>query len=230
MTRNLKVLGLGLIAAFAMAAMAASAAHAIEARFTCGTNTKQECTIQATHLPGVEIPPGVFKTHAGNVECEEFNAVSTVKDGLELSELTLTELKYAECELGGLFATVVVSKGCHYTLFPGETILLSATGSVDVSATPEGCVIRIIAGACEVTVKSQTGKKSITYTNVNTFSIEEITAHANIEKIIYTTSASCPGGAGSFLDGKYEDTLTVKGFKKEEIGDFEQTNVTVVDA
>lgn len=232
MIRNLKALGLGLIAAFAMSAVVASAAHATEADFRCGTNPEKECTIKVTHDPGT--PLGVFKTHAGNVSCEDFHAIGFVQDGIPTSELTLTELQYTECELGGLFAQVKIPAGCHYTLHSGETVEAGvATGKVDVAQTAgTTCKIEIVAGTCTVTVEPQENLSSIKYTNkeeevTKGVKKETITAHANVEKIKYTTGPPCPGGAGTFADGKYEETLTATGLNKNN--ESEHTDLTLVD-
>lgn len=230
MIRNLKAIGIAVVAVFAMSALVASAAHATEARVKCGNDITKQCTIKVTHDPTA--PNGVFKTKAGNVECEKFSANSgPVTDGEKLSSLTLTELKYEECELGGLVAVVSVPSGCHYTLNSGNTIETGATGSVTVAQTVGTvCEIKITAGACTVTVKPQGPLNSVTYTNAKTATLEEITAHANVEKIKYTTSAGCPGGAGEAEDGKYEETITAKGFLKEGSVETTQTNLTLEDA
>lgn len=228
MIRNLKAIGIAIVAIFAMSAVAASAAHATEARVKCGG--PGECTIKVTHHPGPGVPLGKFHTNAGDVECEEFNAMGEpFKDETKQSIVTLTELKYSECELGGIFATVSVGSGCHYTLHSGNTITGGAEGLVDLAATAGGCVIVIKAGACEVTVNGpQNNLSKIIYTNVKTGTKEEITAHAEVGSIAYTTTASCPGGAGSFGNGTYKETITAKAFNKAN--ETEQTDLTFEDA
>ena len=224
MIRNLRALGIAFVAVFAMSAVAASAAHATAAHFRCGTTGTLSCNITVEQDPNK--PTQLFKTHAGNVSCQKFHAIGPFSG--TGPEITLTELEYKECELAGLAATVTVPKGCHYTLTSGETEAEpeKSTGNVTLAVTAgESCKIEIKTLKCTVTVNGpQTFKNAVTYENVKT-THEEITGHATVNSIEYTTAATCPGGAGTFKDGVYEGTFTAKAFETSG----PQTELTLVD-
>ena len=236
MIRNLRTLGIAFVAVFAMSAVAASAAHATEARFTCGTTEGKNCQVVVEADP--QAPGQVFVTNAGTITCNKFSAASgSVPDGVKQSSVTLTGLAYTECELGGLAAEVKASEGCHYTLTSGSTEKEGeepkrSTGNVELSVTTgKTCTITIKSLKCTVTVEGpQKFENSITYENVKT-THEEITATATTgEKIKYTTSATCPGGAVTKENGKFNGKITAKAFELNGGTTGTQTELTLVDA
>ena len=238
MIRKAKSLGIVLLAICAMSAVAASAAHATEARFTCGTTEGKTCEVTVEADPNE--PAWTLKTNAGNTTCTEFHAVSgSLPDGVKQSSLTLTGLELKGCELGGLVATVTSSEGCHFTLTPGNTEKEGeepkrSTGNLELSVTTgKTCTITIKTLKCTTTIEGpQAFANSITYENVKTSGKpEEITGNVTIgEKIKYTTSAGCPGGAVTKENGVLNGKFTMRAFELKEGKTGTQTDLTLVDA
>jgi len=196
----------------AMSAIVASAAHATNAHFK--TNASDTITVE-DHPQGGE---QVFETLVGRIECSEFHAVGQAQPttGGETSttaaDATLTEVEYNDCNIGGLEAEVSFGQ-CHYTLHAGVTVSSGvSTGSADVTSTPGGCVIEIVAvgGLCTVKVNPQNGLESITYTNVQTTGKpEEITGHAVVNTIDYEWEGPLCG-EGADDEGEYVGTFTAR--------------------
>ena len=224
MIRNLRALGIAFVAVFAMSAVAASAAHATAAHFKANTGA-ETAEIKFTADPNE--PTQTFKTHAGNVTCPEVHGI--YKGLATTASATFTEIKYTECELAGLAATVnfegVAGKPCGYTLTAGNTETEPGKSTGNVTLEPAGCKVIINTLKCTVTVEGeQEFKESITYQNVKT-SFEEITANATVKGIKYTTSATCPGGGGPFNNGEYNGKITAKGYTTAGT----QVNLTLED-
>jgi len=176
MTRNLKALGLALVAVFAMSAVMASAASA-ESAF----KFKSEGT--PTKLTGKQHAGNdVFTTHTGTVSCNEAK-YSGEQVGTEVSEVTVTPV-YSECKAFGLFNVPVTTNGCVYTFKTGTKTGATYAGSVSI-VCPEGKVIEVEAPGCTVTVGSQANVGGITFTNIGTTTTREVTLDVNINTLKY---------------------------------------------
>lgn len=215
---NLKTLGIAFVAMLAMSVVGASAAHATAAHFRAGEGTG-ETEITLEQDPAA--PSQIIKTHAGNIACQKFHAI--YKGPATAKTATLENIEYKECELGGLVETWNFGT-CDYTIGEGETF--EAMGRGPLTLGPAGCQVTNKTLKCTMTIKGeQTFANSVTYTNVQTTGKpEEITGHISLNNLEYTTSASCPGGAGSFNNGVYEGTFTARAFQGGS-----QVNLTVVD-
>jgi hypothetical protein len=251
MTRNLKALGIALAAAFAVYAVAASAAYATSAHVRCDEGKpEKECTIQIEAHP-TEKGTQRFKVPAiGTIECTIFDAHAIVPETASVN-VTLTPTPgppihktYEGCTVGGLGkAEVNFHEGagppteCHFTLTAPLTTATSeptghATGGVILG--PAGCEVTITTTkpeACTITVKGeQSFPEAITYTSVKTpEKLEELTIHAEVKPnaegkkgIKYSYVCTLKKGEGE--DGSYEGTLTARGFTEGV-----QKNLTVVD-
>jgi hypothetical protein len=216
MIRNLKTFGVAFAAVFAATAVAASAAQAQHpAHFATDASAK---TITVTEHP--QEGAQVFTTAVGSVSCEEFMGTGVPEGEVEnekrtFTDLTLEEISYSgNCELAGNEASVDFD-GCHYTLEnpTWDTEAEDATSDVRLEG-PEGCAVTIdvpVTG-CEVVVPGgQTFEDALTYTNVETDEVEELTIHANVENDIDYT-VKCPGFEQEFEGGSYEGTLTATAY------------------
>lgn len=160
--RNLKILGLALVAMLAMGALGASAASADEL-------TGEEANL---FLTGVNEPekPDVFVTTVGNTSCKNVAyAIGTVKTPTTTVTATPT---YTNCTSFGFPATIDTN-GCTYTFHVTGGAL--TVGDVTI-VCPAGQEIRVTAiGAgtlkCTVSVPAQTLSNAtfsdpVTYTNI----------------------------------------------------------------
>jgi len=172
MSRNLKALGLALVAVLAMNALTAAGASAEAFKF------KAEKT--PTTLVGKQHgAPDIFTVDTQSVSCNEATYTGTVT-GTEVTELTVTPT-YSECIAFGLFNIPIDTNGCQYKSTVDTKVGASFEGKVDI-VCPAGQVIKITAPGCTVTVGSQNGLGSITYTNVGSGATREITMDVNINK------------------------------------------------
>ena len=210
MIRKARVLGIAAVAIFAMSALAASAAHATAAHFRCGDGTGT-CKITIEADPSK--PTQLIKTQAGNTSCETLEA--HYEGTATAAEPTFTGIKYGECELGGLTATVnfegKAGTPCHYTLTAGNTEAEPEKSTGSLTLGPAGCKVTTQTLKCTKTIEgSQSFQNTVTYENVHTTGQkEEITGHITISGLVYTLSAGCPN-PGVHNDGVYEGTFTAR--------------------
>jgi hypothetical protein len=215
MIRNLKALGLALVAVFAMSAMAASAAQAEEADFFTGHTTLGEEENVFTHGNIEAVGHGTqrFDTSLGTFSCEEVRGTATLAE--ESDTLTAENIEYTGCDALGVFPTGVNMNGCHYTFDAGQmTGAESATGSFVIEGCSSGGItINVYAFGtsteevhnetgeviCEIHVPEQTPTEGpISYENVEdpetgkdalTVEAEEVKVHTEI-----TAGTACNEG------------------------------------
>ena len=194
MTRNLKALGLALVAVFAMSALTAGSASAAEFHSE-GTETTVIASQVTTH---------VFETTAGEVTCAKatFEGNQAAKTA---SSITVTAT-YKECHFnffGSKVAATVNMNGCDYTLY--------ASGTADIVCPKVNEVqkeVEVTGAGCTVKVPGQTGLKSVSYTNNES----HIDITPNLSGIKYSHSGfTC--GTGSGTTGTYTGTTTAEGNK-----------------
>ncbi len=176
MSRNLKVLGLSLVAVLAMSAMVAAGASA-EAPF------KFKSEGSPTTLTGKQHAANdVFTTHTGTVSCDNATYAGT-QTGTETSEVSVTP-SYSGCKAFGLLSVPIDVNGCSYRFNANTKVGVNYEGSVDV-VCPAGKQIEVTAPGCTVTVKPQTGLSKVTYTNVGAGATREVTVDVNINNLQY---------------------------------------------
>jgi hypothetical protein len=193
MIRNLKVLLLAGLAVVAFGALNASMAQASGEQYHCSV-TPCKVVVKPDGAVGSKTAHHVFdfKVNAGNlttVTCNQLSGHGTSSTATT-TELTITELKYLECNVGGQAATTNAN-GCHYLFTAGTE------GTVHVQC-PAGASIQVTFGTCVLSVGAQT-LSGIKYHNVGT----EVTVESLVTGIHGTTTAGCPGGAGTFTTGEY---------------------------
>jgi hypothetical protein len=196
MMRNLKALGLALVAVFAMSAVAASAAQA-EHKFTSESTT--------TYLLGEQKTKNVFTTSGGTVECTGAKFEGGPFSGTELKSVTIHPT-YTGCTAFGLNATVETT-GCNYII---EAAGKEEMGTAKVECE-EGKLIRIKPLGCEVTVGPQTPTTpTVSFTNESTGKTADVLVTAEVGGITYTSSGFPCGPSGT--NGTYTGSVTTKGY------------------
>jgi hypothetical protein len=213
MFRNPKTFDIALATVFAMSAVLASAASAQPAHITAGSDSG---TIKITQHPN-STAAGIqfFSTAYGEVECHEFSAEGKYTGGsggsTKITSLTLEKVKYEKCNLGGIAATVTFGT-CDYKMENGEWVPSPGHAKSDVTIGPAGCKVTIASIGCTLTVEgSQLFVGALTYTNVKTGAVEELTVHATAKNVQYTGGVGC-SDQKLHTDGLYEGTLTAKAF------------------
>ena len=227
MTRNLKALGLALVAVFAMSAMAASGAQATDATFSWDEDTK--------FLTAHEESSQVFSTTAGSFTCDMVTGHANVEGINDVKTVTGTEVIYwntasgskeeAKCE--GPFGTspTIETNGCHFRFNAGETTAAGTSeGTVDIIGCTGG-EITINAPLCTIHVTEQEGVGPVTYHTVSG-SPEDVTIESHANNIVsHHEGFFCGGSAHTDTAGTYTGKVTITGYR--DAAHTEQTNVTI---
>jgi hypothetical protein len=211
MTRNLKIMGVALIAAFALGAVAASAASAEIFVFTS--------TAETSALKGQQTGTSKITVDAGALSCEvgKFTGEQWTEAAFEV---TLSP-SYEKCTLAGVSGTEVAVNGCHYVV-----TVVGIEGSKDESEAAVECeegksitVTAKVAGItkCTVHIGPQEGLKSVTVANSG--SPSKVNATLAITGLKYSQTAGTGLGACATAEGTangtYESTVAVGDFEGE---------------
>lgn len=228
MMRNLKVLGLALVAVFAMSAVAASMASADDLT----------SEVSPVTLTGKQAGAGdTFTTTAGTVKCKEVKYTATAVTPTTAVSATPNypvKIKNAEGKeeqncTGFGFPAEVVTNGCTF-LFKINGAG-STAGTLDV-VCPGANEITVTAASggttkCVVHVAGQTGKGPLTYTNTGAGTTREVDVKAAItNNLIYKHTAGTGLGActsGSSVTGSYAGEGIITGEKDN--GGFEHVGI-----
>jgi hypothetical protein len=221
MIRNLKALGLALVAVFAMSALAASAAQALP-ELTAGAHG----TAVGTEIIHKDVGTGNNVGHeftVGNrkIKCDE---VSFTGDNLATSQTTLTVTpSYNKCTttpaLGVVLHGTVTLNGCDYMFHATGFDAPLWTASVDI-VCPKDKLIEVHlyknAGhteeACTITIGPQEG--------LTGNSIENVAGSPNDLRIIHDVNVAVTIHGSKVLCGEgvtatYEGTTTLKALDTE---------------
>jgi len=203
MIRNLKVLGLALVAVLALSAMAASAASAVEFH-----SEAEETTLKATNTTN-----HVFDAASNSISCSSASFHGTQK-GKTAEDVTMTAA-YNGCQFFGV--TVNVNMGnCAYTFHASGTTDVVNNGAASCATSPITFKATVFGLSCTVKVGPQTGLEKVIYTNGTSGGVKDVTVDseittANGHTITYTQEGSL---CGSHNEGQYTapSAATVKGF------------------
>ena len=178
MSRNLKVLGLALVAVFAMSAMVASAASATTHRLTAETATAD--------LTGNQTVANQFKLTGATVTCNTVKFSGTAATLTE--EITVHPTYEGNCQVSPIGSATINTEGCNYTI-TGET---NATGHAPVHIVCSGSNEITINGPCVIHVKGgQTPTGGVTFTNGVDPTKGDVTVKATVTGIhVVVTTAS----------------------------------------
>ncbi len=209
MTRNLKVLVLGLVAALALTAVAASSASAFT-KFKADTGT--------TSFKGSQAGTAKFVTNAGTIECTGGTFRGMVTSGAETTTVETGESSAAagETEFGKkgiewsgctffIFGVSIPSNGCQFRFHAptgGTTGLVDVVNGGGTCAT-EG--ITFAALGCKLHIRPQTGLSSVTYSNSGSGTGKSVKVEPNPVTGITYTAEGCPAGNGTASNGTYGD-------------------------
>ena len=192
MTRNLKALGLALLAVSSMGAMTASSASAVTDIMTVDNGTQATVTaISHDH---------VFTTAGTKFECTTAKFTSTVVDGGSTFTVTAsyegtTNVVPHTTHCAGIFGTLTIDmNGCDYKL----------TGHTDADHSPEvdshgriwiECPVNqeivMTNSTCTIRVPAQTPTEGgFTYTNQLDGTIWDVQAEITVTGITYTATHS----------------------------------------
>jgi hypothetical protein len=225
MTRNLKALGLALVAVFAMSAIAASAAQAEGAPSLTPASYPAWLT---TTAEGNQ----VYTTDTGQkVECTTVTGQATIeKAGVGDTSVTSTDIKYSGCNAligtSTLPATVDMT-GCDFKFSGGKTDPADSTHYTNAAVAIEcpvgvtGPDVTIFSSAanhtagtalCHITVWNSVTAGSVTYTNVagatNTVTLKSVGIQNPVTR---SGSLLC----GNPATATYVGATIVKAFKDE---------------
>jgi hypothetical protein len=244
MMRNLKALGLAMLAAFALSAAAAADAQAVEGTFSWEEGTTKLVGEADPTAPTqlFSVTPGI---HTASFKCDEVTGTATVT-GTGAASVTAKNIVYSDtgttpetnkctgtADGFAAVATVRFNK-CDYHFVAGTTEAEAPNGktegTVEIKCEKAGEKIEVEEAGCTVTVAPQTVGPVYYYTTHTTGHPEEVTVEAKVGKtatlhnnaIDYVTSGlTC--GSHTETDGTYEGKVTIKGFNASNA----QTNVTV---
>lgn len=218
MTRKIKALGLALVAAFAMSAVAASSASASHP-FHFGSE-EVHTEITGTQHAGED----VFTTNGGTVKCNTATYTATT-NATKVTDITVTP-HYTSCKAFGFINVPIDMDGCDYTFTTG-TLETTAGGVEDYEGsvhivcpgTGHEHAIRITAPGCEVTVPAQTptGGK-ITFTNIGSGTTRQVTVDVALTGIHYTEHEisgfpNCNTETVTETNGTYNGSALITGKK-----------------
>jgi hypothetical protein len=209
MIRNIKVLGLAVMAAMAIGAFAASAALATP-EFTAEV---YPATIHGSNTKGTE----VFETEGGKVECDASYHATLPEASSTLNVVP----NYTNCDAFGFLEAEVNEEGCSYLFHATEK---TAADKYNIHADvvcPAGQSIKISVFTCAAEVKAQTGLTTVEITNDTSASPKkDVTVKANVLAkktnveggIAYTVTQDgifCPfSGKGNKVGGQYTGEAT----------------------
>jgi uncharacterized membrane protein len=248
MIRNLKALGLALMATMALGAVAATAAQAeTKAHFTAAAGTTKITGHDETEV-NEEFPHQTFTTDVGTIECEgtfEADAPESLTD----DELTV-DAEYNNCTpIPFVGAPVVNTHDCHFTFHAGtwDPEADASTGTADINCDTDVdgkkyIEVNVGSGTCVVKVPAQNGVGPIHYRNVETEGQETVTVEPTVgtepdpetgeegSPISYSWSGTpflCGfTGSGSASNGTYHGPVTVEGEDEES----NRTDITITDS
>jgi hypothetical protein len=181
--KRFRIIGLALVAVFAMSAIASASASA----FTEFVGTPVGGAITDANPAG---NVHKFKTAVGTVECKQETSSGTVT--AEKSATNKEKVKYSECKVTEPFAAAATVSEAEY--------LFNANGSVKVENT-----ITVKTSLCTITVKPQSDT-GITYANLAGGQLEVKTA---VKNIVYSTSGLC-GTKTNETGGEYSGIAVAK--------------------
>jgi hypothetical protein len=205
MIRSLKALGLGLLAALAMSAVATSAASA---------NPKFHSEFAGIFLTGGQtgMVANVLTTDLGEMKCNVVKFTGT-QGAMTTTTMTLTP-KYEECKIGNQNALVTLN-GCRYTFHLEEQAEpIEARMGIEC---PAGEKIEIDTAECTTTISPQEPRKTVTFTNEGEGTTRSVVADLNVSGIHYVEhGAGCASQKETTENGAYTGVITVKGEDSEE--------------
>jgi hypothetical protein len=216
MHRNLKVVGVTLVALFALGAVAASSAFAAEGVFTPGAFP---ATLTVSQVTGTKAKFTVGSSSARTVECSVVHLDSTTTiSNLTTSTVALgTEFSGCITSPGGGPATIS-SVGCDISITLTEK-LTTSTGKGGGGLSGTSCDLKIVVSStagsklCEYTFPNQTSTGFTTWTSVASTPKDDVVWSLGSTQmsvnVLSGTLAACGAAAGNSTIGKFDGELTI---------------------
>jgi hypothetical protein len=194
---RVRILGVALVAVFALSVVAASSASAFTLFLSHPANQMVTAGQKGKHK---------FTVGGASVECNKATFLGNAP-GLEFT-LFKTTAAYSECTAFGFVGSSVRMNGCEYQLHIG--------GVVDVENCETGKEIEIEVnngGPCILKMPAQSGLKSVTYANVTgangRASVEIKIAVKSITGTSNGQGTGCP--AAGAVTGEYTGSSVAEG-------------------
>jgi hypothetical protein len=211
MSLKLKALGLGLLAALSVSAVAVMNAGANgEGHFVTTGNTHTHITATEGTLHKIHL---VSHGLEGEIGCDEslITTTTTAETSADLSG-TATYNKCYTTNGGTPGEVTVTMNGCTYTFTVAKGTVNTTEQTAHLICPHEGLKrVEVHHPNCTITIPPQTVNTGITYTTVLENNIHAITAHVNVQ---FTTEYH--GGLCVFLGtnhtGTLKGTATVRAF------------------
>jgi hypothetical protein len=207
MTRNLKALGLALLAVFAMSAVAASGASAAEDTFTS--------EVAATDLTGTGgLSEFRYTPGSAAASCKTATFDGTI-EGEDANEITVHPTYENDCTVFGVNATID-TEDCNYVI-TGETDE-NEDAAVHIECDEPGDEITI-TGPCTIHIPPQTPTGGGASFANNAGDVEVKATVTGITSTITHSFACTLAGikAGTHTNGSYiGEPVTVKGYEDGE--------------
>jgi hypothetical protein len=194
MIRKLKVLGLALVAVFALSAVASAAASAHTFSSEGNVNTK---------ISGSQEGTNTFTVEGTAVECSTAK-FAVVGETSSPSETVVVHPEYSGCKAFSFLSATVTTTGCNYTLNAAGTVTIGCTGTNKIT---------IVGGTCEATVGSQGPLSGIAYENI-TGSPSTVKVTANVTTVGVTKTKdgiACPFSGTGSATGTYAGKVIASG-------------------
>ena len=209
MNRKLKVLGLALVAVFALTSVSASAASA--AQFTSSVEG-------VTTLNGEQSGEGdVFTVNAGVTTCSVATYLGNAENGSAIAE---AHPSYSGCSVEPIGSATIDTTGCDYIFDAAKTVDIDCgSGAIKVVAKVFGIT------KCTISVPSQENLAVVDYVN-NGGSPSTITVDVSMEGIEYWQVAGSGFGACN-SEGSSESPLTNGKYTGEALVEGEQGGTPV---
>jgi hypothetical protein len=196
--KRVRIIGLALVAVFAMSAVAAASASAREYVTEKARETSSATTTNTQK----------FTAGTNVVTCKK--ATFSWSKQPEKAKTFTVAPTYEECEVSSFFGVkATVNMGtCKYQFNEPTGTTEPYKATVDLIPT---CEIKITASICEIKIKGeQKGLEGVEVKNLNkTPGSFEGEVKANVKNIKYTTNGGCPGETSG--NGVYEGTVVEKG-------------------
>jgi len=184
---RIQIIGLAIVAALAMSAVAAGSASAALLFLSSKTGLLLGSLVGGPHK---------FVTESGTVECTTANADGAITS--TGSEVQLALVTYGNCNVTKPLSLSATVTPADYLFFTNGNVTLDNTVTINAGS-----------GLCIITVKPQS-LTGVSYKNIAGPPME-LEVIAAVKNITYSQKgALCPGGEKTFTNGTYSGTELVK--------------------
>ena len=209
MTRNLKVLGLALVAVFAMTAVFASAGQGAT-KLTCAS---YPCIITGHPIEHNKTKLHTFTLNTGtSISCTTVTFEGTIAKAADNESVTITPT-YDSCSTAAGGPVTVNMNGCDYVFHGGSETVGEphhfAGGLADLKCPAGGPTVVIFANAtdhaankpaCTITVTPENNLSENTYTNT-TEPIDDVDVTSTVNTKVTKTGVLCGAAATAVYTG-----------------------------